>query len=290
MNEDAIDPNESMELETTPEAGGIIGNSKESAESIFWLADNIERLTEAHNKIHLAMLKLAQPGDWMLFEGGKDKSAKAEIGFAGSLRIASRVGVSFINWTAHKETGRDERGEWYRWEFECDAIFRNRTVRVYGRFGTRDKFFGRAYGADKAIYDINEGDVKIAARRACMKEGVKVHFGLHHMDPSYLKKNGIALESAGGHSFKGRDEEASETEVVTVEIDVITVKKGTTKAGKPYSKFTVKDVEGVGYSTFSETFAEKAKESKESGNLAEIHFVKTQYGPEIKAIEIVAKG
>lgn len=187
------------EIETPPDSGGIIGTSQQSAEQIFWLADNAQKLVDSHNKIRDAICKIAQPDDWMLF-GDEDKK-KATIGFAGAFRIANFLGVNFINWTEKKETGRDDRGEWYRWEYECDSMFRGRTVRVYGRFGTRDKFFGRAHGSDKAICDINEGDVKMAARRSCMKEGVKVLFGLHNLDPKYLEEKGIRLSAVGGHSF-----------------------------------------------------------------------------------------
>lgn len=271
------------EIDTAPEAGGLVKASQENVEDIQYLAQNIEKIIEAQNKIRAAVLKLAMPGDWVLFDD------TAEIGFAGANRIASTLGVSFTDFEAVKEQGTDEIGDWYRWEFECNAIYRNRTIRVYGRAGSRDKFFGKAHGEFKRLHEIDEGNIKISARRAAMKEGVKCLFGLHHCDPEFLKKYGIKLESAGGHSFKSQGQQAAEAESATVQISNVTMKSGTNKtSGKPWTKYSVEDSEGVIYSTFSESMATEAKKSKESKGPANLTFKKSEYGPELLSINGVA--
>lgn len=185
-----------QDIETAPDAGGLVTQSVSDIETMIALSENIDRAIAAQNKIRAALMKLAQPGDWVKF------GDKAEIGFAGAMRIGSTIGVNFTNWTEKKEKDRDELGEWYRWEYECDVTYSNRTIRVYGRAGSRDKFFGKAYGNLKPLHEVDEGNIKMAARRAAMKEGVKVLFGLHHMDPSYLSKFGINLEEATGYDHK----------------------------------------------------------------------------------------
>lgn len=268
------------EIETLPEAGGLVKQSAQGIEDQLFLADNIQKLIDAQNKIRNAILKLAQPGDWVLFKSDKDDIGKAEIGFAGAMRIGSTVGISFLNWEAKKEIGRDDLGEWYRWEYECDAVFRNRTIRVFGRAGSRDKFFGKAHGEFKPLHEVDEGNIKQAARRSAIKEGIKCHLGLHHMDPEYIKKNGITLVSAGGYSFKGKETKADELESVTVAIADVVVGKKTDK----WTRYIVKDVEGVSYNTFSETIAKQAKALKESKTQATISYKQTQYGNEIVGI------
>lgn len=268
-----------IQVETPPEAGGLIRGNEENTRDILYLADNIEKIVDAHNKIRANVLKLAMPGDWVLF------GDNAEIGFAGANRIAATLGVSFTDFESKKETGRDELGEWYRWEFECSAVYRNRIIRVYGRAGSRDKFFGKAHGSFKLLHDIDEGNIKIAARRAAMKEGVKVLFGLHHMDPDFLKKYGIKLEGAGGHEFKGRDEQAEEAGSVTVGIADVTFKEGTGANGKPWMKFKITDAEGVVYGTFSKSMADEAKKAKESKEPATLTFKSGgKFGPELLSI------
>ena len=271
MNEngtvEAIEP----DIETTPEAGGLIATSRESVEDLYYLADNIEKMISAQNKIRLAVLKLAQPGDWVTF--GKEDKEKAEIGFAGALRIGSTLGVSFTNWESKKETGRDDIGEWYRWEFECDSVFRGRIVRVYGRAGSRDKFFGKDKGEFKEIHDIDEGNIKMAARRAAMKEGVKVLFGLHHMDPTYLKANGVKLASAGGYAFKSTDEKAAETQNITEIIkDAILAKSGKKANGQAWNLYKITMADGSELATFSDTEHKKAVEFVKSGQVAQVNF------------------
>jgi hypothetical protein len=234
-------------------------------------------------------LKLAQPGDWVIF--GNEDTRKAEIGFAGANRIGSTLGISFKNWNAEKIKESDDKGEYYRWEFTCDASFRNTEIRVYGRASSRDKFFGKAHGEYKALSDIKEDDIKCAAMRAAKKEGVRDLLGLHHMDPEFLTKYGVSLSGAGGHSFKGKETQAAETNTVTVEIASVLVKQGTSKdTGKPWSKYTIMDVEGVAYTTFSETMAKAAKAAKDAKKAVQIDFKKDNFGNAITAVNGITGG
>lgn len=271
------------ELETGPDAGGVVQLEDGFAfEKQIALAENIGKMVEAQNKIRMALLSLAQPGDWVVF--GEADKARAEIGFAGSMRIGSTLGVSFTDFEARKETGADDIGPWYRWEVECTAHYGGRQVRLYGRAGSRDKFFGKARGIFKKLQDVDEGNIKMAARRAAMKEGVKVLFGLHHMDPEHLKKHGVQLESAGGYSFKDEEQKASETsEAKGVKIDTITQ-----KVGDKWTKFTI-TAAGVSFGTFDKKLAEIAKSAKDSGGLVDITYKFTEkYGNDIVTLVVAS--
>lgn len=270
---EVIDENE---VETFPEATGVVGGAL-GIEDQLALAENIGKLVDAQNKIRMTLLRLAQSGDWVIFGDGDKR--KAELNFAGAMRIGSTLGCSFTNWSAQKETGADEKGSWYRWDYECDAMFRGRSIRVYGRASSRDKFFGKSHGEYKALADVDEGNIRQAARRGAMKEGVKVLFGMHHMDPNELEKNGVKMDSAMDVSFKSAETKSEETQTATVAVQDVRVKKGDN-----WTKYTIIDVEGVSYSTFSETFATVAKEAKTSGKQVTITFVKGKFGPEIKGI------
>lgn len=275
------------EIETVPEAGGMVtGLTEDSIENQLWIAENIEKLVAAQNKIRMAVLKLAQPGDWVTF--GSGDTSKAEIGFAGAMRIGSTLGVNFVNWFAEKEKGTDEIGEWFRWNYECDATFKGRIIRVYGRASSRDVFLGKSGGEYRAVHEVDEGNIKMIARRAAMKEGVKVIFGLHHMDPNVVNRAGISLASAGGHTFKSKDEKAEELSSVTVSIKEVTQKKGGTEQ-TPWTKFTIIDGQGIKYGTFSESFARVAKSACDSFLKVEISCTKSKYGYDITGIKETEK-
>src|SRR5262245_50781718 len=172
------------------ESGQIVPiSSNDQLLALEEMAKNADRMIAAKQKIWTACLKITKPGDWTVFESQGKK--KAEVGHAGAFRYAAFLGISFTNWTAEKVSDSDEKGAWYRWDFECDAVFAGRTIRVYGRAGSRDKFFGKKDGVYKELHDVNEGDIKMAARRNAMKEGVKSLMGIHHMDPTELEAAGV---------------------------------------------------------------------------------------------------
>lgn len=274
------------EIETLPDAGGIVPTgTKEQIQDIVEFAENVDRYIQAQNRIRMSILKLTQPSDWTLF-GSADKKT-AEIGFAPANRIGSTMGVSYINWSSEKITGMDEKGSWYRWEYQADAVWRNRTIRVYGRAGSRDKFFGKKDGEYKELHDVDEGNIKMAAMRACKKEGVKDLFGFHHLDPEYLKQHGINLSAAGGHAFKGKEEKAEATEALTIAISEVKLdKSGKTVEGKIWNLYSVKTGEGDVFKTFSTEFFEVAKKAKDANVLASICFEKTEKGNKITAISL----
>src|SRR3990167_463023 len=208
------------------EAGAVVPmQSDDQLFSLEKMAQNADRMIAAKQKIWAACIKITKPEDWTVFSSqGKQK---AELGHAGALRYAAFLGISFTNWTAQKESGMDEKGQWYRWDFECDAVFAGRTIRVYGRAGSRDKFFGKDHGSFKELHDVNEGDIKMAGRRNAMKEGVKVLMGLHHMDPAELEAAGLKMGNAGGYAFKSNDEkkaESTEVQAVTGKVEKVTSK------------------------------------------------------------------
>lgn len=271
------DPITETEIELAPDSTGVVAGVL-SVEDQLALAENIVKLVEAQNKIRMALLGLAQIGDWVVF--GDEEKVKAELNFAGAMRIGSTLGCSFMNWSAEKETGTDERGTWFRWNYECDAVFRGRTVRVYGRASSRDKFFGKAHGKFKQVIDVDEGDIRMAARRGAMKEGVKVLFGLHHMDPAELSKVGVRLEHASNVKFQTQEAKSEETKTVTIQVKEVTMKKGAT-----WVKYSIIDTNGEIYSTFSETFATVAKAAKESGGKVNISYIVDKFGNQIKGIE-----
>lgn len=189
-----------VELITTDEKE--VDMSMANVEHLEKIAEGIDRFVTAHKKITMAVLKLAKPGDWVKF-----KSGEQEVGClngAGAERIAAPMGISFINWSKEKKTGKDEQGDFYWWWYTCTAKLGSREIQVEGRAGSRDKLFGKKEGKWKVLSDINEGDLQTAARHNCMKEGVKVLLGIRNMPVDELTAAGIKLID-GGVEFKQKE-------------------------------------------------------------------------------------
>lgn len=174
-----------------------------------WLAGNIDKFVEARRKIWQGILKLAMPGDWVVFES-KDGEGKIRgrvcLSGAGAERIGS-LGVKFVNWKdARKEIGQDEKGPWYRYWYECDAIFGSRILKAIGRASSRDKFFSMAHGEMKELSEIDEGNIRVAAYHNCMKEGIRILFGLRSIPKEEFEKAGIELVYARRVTFASKEE------------------------------------------------------------------------------------
>lgn len=175
-----------------------------------WVATNVDKYVDAKNKIWKAVLRLAKDGDWTVF--GSGKSEKVCLSGAGAERIASALGISFTNWRERKEVWTDSIGQAYRYWFECDVSFGGRTMHAINRASSRDKFFGREKGEWKSLENIDESNIKMAAYRNVMKEGVKIMLGIRNIPKEEFVKAGISLQSAGGHDFTNNPSDAKEAE------------------------------------------------------------------------------
>jgi len=188
-------------IDLGPGDTGIKAFPQQRPEDILWLADNIEKIVTAHNKIRTALLHFTKSGDWVIFS--KDgKEPTAELGAAGCFRISSTFGISFLNGKVALLRGRDNIGEWIRYEAEYDCTFRGAVVRTFGRCGSRTPFFGKKGGEWRDPSELDMGNMKIAAIRGAMKEGVKVLLGLHHFPIEDLRAAGVRFHSEKGHDFK----------------------------------------------------------------------------------------
>ena len=295
-------------------AGGVVdkGLTREGMDSVLFLADHIDELAAAHERITLACLKRAQPGDWVVH--GDEGREKASIGYAGAFRSASLAGISFINWTARRVTWTDDAGPAYRYEYECDAMLGKRVLRAFGRFGSRDKFLG--YVGEKKdstgkvireagwkdLEDINEGDVKIAAMHRCYAEGVKALLGFHAMDPNYLKKHGVELQyatrvrygeaavsgkvgkPADGEAKKDAPKPADGQKTTTGKVAQITKKDGTGAKG-PWTKYSITLAgDSKPHGTFDTAIVDAVVELRAEGKEVILSYTEDTYGRTITGV------
>lgn len=284
-NNTDVESLDTKEIEVVQTGNSLIDTNQGSMQDMEWLANNIGDIADRYKKTLMGILRLTMPGDFVEF-GSKGKKT-IELTTAACERIAI-AGVSLFNSTIEKEVKKDAKGEFYNYIATAKATFRDRSVDVESIVSSRDPFYGVKGGKFKEISDISENDIRRAARRGLMKEGVKVLLGLRRLDPDELNSMGISLTKVGGYNFQDKDEVAENTSVIVERIENVTQ-----KATKKSILFFVY-AGGEAYRTFSESFAEIAKEcmgisltKNASQSFAEISYQKTQYGNQIVSIRKV---
>lgn len=221
-------------------------------------ANKLEAYAKAQDQILNIIVKRTFAGDWVCHskEGVPEAERTANLGAAGAERIANFLGVQEANWKEYpKEWSEDHKH--YSYAYTADFSFHGITRHAEGRAGTRDKFFS----GGKAMEDINEDDIRVAAFRECFKKGLTRLFGLRNIPLTKLKSLGydISLVKMVDYADKGkqikRDElKTGSSGLVEKAIQVVKLEKfeGVNKTtNKPWVRFDLTDKEGVKYTVFA---------------------------------------
>jgi len=183
------------------------GFSEDRIDAICKLGENVERLGKAMDKIRRFVLARALPGDWCKF--GDGTTSYLELSSAGAERIGNDLGIGFTGWKSWKEEGEDKLGRWFYWYYSCDISFNGRKMEsIEGRAGSRDKFFGYKEGAWKELEDVKEADIRQAARRRSMQEGIRQLLGIRRIPAEAAKTLGLNPDIARGYSFASKRDDS----------------------------------------------------------------------------------
>lgn len=248
------------------------------------LADKIEGAVAAQNKIRLAVLKVAMPGDFVQF--GKADKAKVELGGPGAERVGALIGLSITNIHDEKNSWEDKHGLAYTWRYIGDVHVGGRTIeKVEGRASSRDRFFGFEHGAYKELSDVKESDIRTAARRCLLKEGVKLMLGLRGLpaDPDFLTSIGLDPKKVKKVEFEDRGSATGEKTTVISKIKHV----GQRKIKNDKIVYVIELESGQKPETFSESLAKEAKGFLNIGTLVEVVLVPTNYAPKLESLKAV---
>lgn len=231
-------------------------------------ANKLEAYASAQDKILNIIVKRTYAGDWVCHDrqGTSETERKANLGAAGAERIANFLGVQEANWHEYpKEWSEDHKH--YSYAYSADFTFRGVTRHAVGRAGTRDKFFS----GGKAMEDINEDDIRVAAFRECFKKGVTRLFGLRNIPLTKLTSLGYDKALVKMVEFENKGKQIDKTDIKTNEkglvektIMVVNLEKfqgitkdkpdgkgGVIKGGKSWVRFDLTDKEGIKYGVFA---------------------------------------
>lgn len=220
-------------------------------------ANKLEAYAKAQDQILNIIVKRTYAGDWVCHskEGLPETERTANLGAAGAERIANFLGVQEANWKEFpKEWSEDHKH--YSYAYSADFTFRGITRHAEGRAGTRDKFFS----GGKAMEDINEDDIRVAAFRECFKKGVTRLFGLRNIPLTKLASLGYDIKlvkmvdyAEKGKQIKKDELKAGSDGLVEKTIVVAKLEKFESKADAPkkWTRFDIHDKEGIKYACFA---------------------------------------
>jgi hypothetical protein len=128
---------------------------------------------------------VAYPEDWT------DQDGVACLGSAGAERFLKHFPVRFSDESSERQDWEDDIGKAYTWTYACIAEWKGRRVFVEASYSTRDPFLGKAGGQFKKIEEIDEADIRSAARHICHGAGIKELLGLRRIPVAELVKFGV---------------------------------------------------------------------------------------------------
>ena len=270
------------------EVSGVVDVPALGDETLIRLAEQAEKRVDALNKIKRAALKSTNRNDWV------DQSGKPFLQSSGSEKIARIFGVS---WKIDEPVfDREESGHFsvtYKGYFTVAGA----TIEAIGSRSSKDGFFKKySYSGENRTElppsEIDKTDVQKAAFSNLLGNGITRLLGIRNLTYEDLQEfAGITPEMIGRVDYKKggkQDAPIASTEAKTVTGAVLDVRKkdGKSKAGKPFTKYTVK-LESGDYATFSETYALRAKEAKDAGRTVGITYTTDTWGNNIEGLVFV---
>lgn len=255
-------------------------------DAVIQFSKRIDDYAKAMDTIQNHIIKRSFAGDWIVHRkpNVQDADQTANMGAAGAERVASFLGITESNWTQGEKIWSEDRKH-FAWKYEVDMTFAGRTVHVMSLVGTRDRFFGKKDGQWKPLDEVQEDDIRKAALRAARKEGVRTVTGMRNIPVKKLAALGFdtsLITFVGYEQGKALSAEAKQSKDQTtglnkrsIKVKAIDFASGTTKDGKPWSRWAVTDTDGVNYSMWGNAESKRASilgQAKHSGEIVEILF------------------
>lgn len=256
------------------------------------LAEAAEKRVDAMNKIKKIALKVTNHHDWI------DQNGKPYLQVSGAEKVGRLFGIS---WRIDEPVLDHGEGSHFGYTYKGYFSLSGVTIEAIGSRSSKDGFFKKYSGkgderTELPPSEIDRGDVKKSAYTNCIGNGITRLLGIRNLTYDDLQEfAGITKDQIAkvdykkaGKSDSGIASEGAKTVVITVN-DVRKKDGKNQKTGKPYTIYTIKNGNAE-YSTFSETYATKAKEAKDSGRQVVITYTVGQYGNNLEALVFADDG
>jgi len=185
--------------------------------------------------------------------------------------------------------------------WECTALRGNKNELTGARITIYRKDFTHPFVWEVSLSEFDKGQSswkkmpEFMIKKVCIGQGFRLAFPNELGGMPYLQEELEGLQPNNEQQKPPltppgkKSDKPAETltgEKITLMVEDVRKQTGTKKDGKPWTKFVVKAGEKE-YGTFSETFAQVAKDSMQGAVPVEIIFTTNKFGNDISAIQIV---
>ncbi len=239
------------------------------------VADHIAKYEKAVDTIMNFIIRRCYPGDFVSHDKASTplEERKVNISGAAAERIARDLGIQESNRTKPEKKMHEKRPGHYYYECEGDFSFRGRNIHAIGMASTLNPFYSRAYEKDIPPENIREEYVMREAWRDCMKQAIKMLFGIRGIPISKLRELGYDTSKVKFVNFTAKEgsqtvknpaatakPEGTNSPIAESAHAVITIENmqaKTSKKGKAF--YSVHDSEGVQYFAWGNAESELVK-------------------------------
>lgn len=258
-------------------------------DSLMAIAEQAEKRINAVIKIKQIVYKVTNKHDWI------DQQGKPYLWASGSEKVARVFGIS---WRIDDPVCENMEGGHFSYTYKGYFTLGGVTIEAIGSRSSKDGFFkkygyankdenGKAIKEELPPSEIDKGDVKKSAYTNCIGNGITRLLGIRNITWEELELAGIKKESVGKVDYKKdgkqtdkeiKSEGAQSVNFIPADVRKQTINK---KDGTKGTKYVVKGPDGE-YSTWSETFANKAVDAKNNNDLITVTYKTNQFGNEIE--------
>jgi hypothetical protein len=168
----------------------------------------IERRTKLFDQLMGVAIRATSPSDWI------DQNGKPYLQGSGAEKVARRFGVRIYDTVIEREHIEDENGKYYLYTVTGKAAFGSgsESVEVIGTCSSRDKFFGRANGENKATADVDIGNIKKKAYTNFLGNAITRLLGIRNLTWDALEAHGITKEGKASVTYKNKKTDTPKTQ------------------------------------------------------------------------------
>jgi len=260
------------------------------------LAEAAEKRIDAMSKIKKIALKVTNPHDWI------DQNGKPYLQVSGAEKVGRVFGIS---WRIDEPVLEPGEGGHFGFTYKGYFTLSGVTIEAIGSRSSKDGFF-KKYGysqkdnegnnvkTELPPSEIDRGDVKKSAYTNCIGNGITRLLGIRNLTYEDLDAfAGITKGMLDKVAYKKNGKQTGDIKsegAITSVISIADIRKQTgtnAKTKKAWTKYVIRDSDGVEYGTFSESHANVAKDARDCGLKAEITYKDGQYGKDVESIKKV---
>ncbi len=249
-----------------------------STDSLISIAHKAEARIEAVKKIKGLSLRVTNYQDWV------DQNGKPYLQTSGGEKIARLFGIS---WTVEEpRTQQDGDDGHYMVTYKGIFTLGNASIECIGTRSSKDGFFKKyekgtyvdgkyVQGKELPPSAIDIGDVVKSAYTNLIGNGITRLLGIRNLTYDDLAESGIDVSQITKVEYKTKVKTpqsksapaapTNNTGEMMIGIAAVTIKTGKKEDGSEWTKYYIKDTNGVDWTTFDKKIAEEAKKAKESG-------------------------